>query len=293
MACLCAVFGVFTRRRHRDIAELSDYLLRVANGQSGFDIRDNDEGELSILKNNIHKLSSRLTEQAEQLAAEKARLQGAVADISHQLKTPLTALLMMSELLEDEALPAEKRREFLLNLKAGLTRMEWMSLSLLKMARLDFGVEFKTEAVPADKLAADALAPLAVVMELRGQKALLPNSPAPILMCDPEWTREALANILKNASEHSPDYGAVTVSYGENPLCAWISVADSGKGISQKDLPHIFKRFYGKNKRGGAGIGLALSLAIMRGQNGDVEAESLPGCGATFTLKLFKREKKN
>ncbi|MDR3120207.1 MAG: HAMP domain-containing histidine kinase [Clostridiales bacterium] len=287
--CLCAVFCIFTRRRYRAIAQLSDYLRRVANGQFELALRDNDEGELSILKNNIYTLSSMLTEQAGQLSREKRSLQSAAADISHQLKTPLTSLLMMAELLEDETLPPEKRREFLQNLKIGLSRMEWMVLSLLKMARLDSGTaEFKKGPVFADKLLAAALEPLTIMLELRGQRAILPEDAPPCLICDSEWTREALTNILKNASEHSPDDGAIAVHWGENPLCRWISVTDSGTGIASKDLPHIFKRFYSQNKRGGVGIGLALSLAVMRGQSGDIEVVSPTGQGASFTLKFFK-----
>lgn len=211
------------------------------------------------------------------------------AEGEHGGSAPLTTALMMAELLGSDDLPPEKRREFMDNLRSALLRMEWLVVALLKMAKLDSGsVEFRPGEVSAAKLLASALEPLRIMLELRGQ-GVTDGAESPLTVrCDFEWTREALTNILKNASEHSPDGGEIHVSYGENPLYDWISVTDSGEGIKKEDLPHVFERFYASSKKGGIGIGLAMSRSIMRGQDGDLETASPGGQGATFTLKFYK-----
>lgn len=277
------------RKRLREIAALSDYVRRLADGHLDLDIRDNAEGEISIFKNELYKLTSRLSEQTVSLQADKEGLSNAIADISHQLKTPLTTALMMAELLENNNLPAEKHQEFTENLRSALLRMEWLVIALLKMAKLDSGsVGFKSEAVSSVKLLDSALEPLQIMLELRGQNVVRKDVSPLTLKCDFEWTREALANILKNASEHSSDGGKIFILQGENMLYDWISVTDSGTGIKKQDLPRVFERFYGANKKGGIGIGLAMSRSIMRRQGGDLEAVSPEGQGATFTLKFYK-----
>jgi signal transduction histidine kinase len=277
------------RQRRREIAWLGDYIRRLADGQLELEVRDNSEGGMSILKNELYKLTWRLSEQAASLQADKEGLSNAIADISHQLKTPLTTALMMTELLAANNLPPAKRQEFRENLHAVLLRMEWLVIALLKMAKLDSGsVVFKPETVSAAKLVAAAVESLQIMLELRGQQVVREDALPITLLCDVEWTREALTNILKNASEHSPDGGEIRVASGANALYAWLAVTDSGAGIRQQDLPRVFERFYGANKKGGIGIGLAMSRAIMRGQGGEVEVVSAAGQGATFTLKFYK-----
>lgn len=289
LAAAVALLIFDRRKRLREITLLSDYIRRLAGGHLDLDIRDNAEGGISILKNELYKLASRLSEQAASLQADKEGLSNAIADISHQLKTPLTTAVMMAELLENKNLPPEKRQEFMENLRSALLRMEWLVITLLKMAKLDSGsVEFKSEAVSSVKLLDSALEPLQIMMELRGQSVVTGNMTPLTLNCDFEWTREALTNILKNASEHSPDGGEIYILQGENTIYDWISVTDSGSGIKKQDLPRIFERFFGANKKGGIGIGLAMSRSIMRGQGGDLEVASPEGLGATFTLKFYK-----
>ena len=276
-------------KRRREIQLLGDYVRRLVAGHLDFDIRDNAEGGVSILKNELYKLASRLSEQAASLQADKEGLSNAIADISHQLKTPLTTAMMMAELVGDANLPPERRQEFMEHLRTALLRMEWLVIALLKMAKLDSGtVAFRMKEVPVGELLTSALEPLQILLELRGQTVSGGGAAPLALRCDPEWTREALTNVLKNASEHSPDGGEIHVSYGENPLYGWVSVTDSGPGIEKADLPRVFERFYASNKKGGIGIGLAMSRSILRGQGGDLEAASPEGAGATFTFKFYK-----
>ncbi|MDR0883737.1 MAG: HAMP domain-containing histidine kinase [Oscillospiraceae bacterium] len=269
--------------KKRELRRLSADVRGLIDGKE-LDLCDHREGALSQLKNDIATLASRLREQSEILAREKAGLSTVLADISHQLKTPLTSALMMSELLADEALPPDKREEFLQSLHSSLAHTGRLVQSLLKLAKLDSGtVTYKREEVTAVELVSAAAAPLHVMLEARGQ-TLRCALPPVRLLCDTTWTSEALTNILKNASEHAPEGGTVTVTAGENTLYAWVCVEDSGQGLTAAQLPRLFERFASENKHGGVGIGLHMARTILRAQDGDLEA-ALPGA---FTLKFYK-----
>jgi signal transduction histidine kinase len=142
--------------------------------------------------------------------------------------------------------------------------------------------------MPVIELINDSVEAVQILLELKEQKILLPTDSSLQVTCDRQWTKEALTNIVKNSSEHTPIGGNINITCGENPLMFWISITDSGDGINKKDLPHLFERFYKSGKRTGVGLGLALSHAILRGQNGDIEVTSPPKQGATFTLRFYK-----
>ncbi len=275
----------------RQIAALSDYVRKMTDGEIIYDVRDNREGAFSILKNDVYKLALRLSEQAALLRREKETLKDILYDISHQLKTPITSMTIMADLLEQEDLPTEKRREFVGNLQSGLTRMDWLVKSLLKLARLDAEAgELVACEVNAAELVEDAAANVRTIIEAKNQEVTTDVDGGLTIHCDRNWTTEALVNIIKNGAEHTPAGGRLAVSAGENPVCAWICVEDCGGGIDPDELNNLFKRFYrGRNSaKDSAGIGLAMSLAIMHKQNGDIEVKTERGKGASFTLKFFK-----
>jgi signal transduction histidine kinase len=209
-----------------------------------------------------------------------------LANISHQVKTPLTAMIIMADLLENA--PPDKKAEFLSNIRIGLIRLEWLASALLKMAKLDAGVaEFSKERMKSDAIINHALEPLYILLEINNQRIEVTGETE--LLCDKRWTGEALTNVIKNASEYSPNNGSIRIESGMNPICSWISVTDSGMGIPEAKMSGLFKRFGGTQNDKGYGIGLPLALAIMRGQNGDIEVNGgRNGSGATFTLKFFK-----
>jgi K+-sensing histidine kinase KdpD len=191
----------------------------------------------------------------------------------------------MVDLLEDA--PSEKQAEFIHNIKASIIRTEWLASALLKMAKFESGtITFSKESTTAALLTKAALKPLQILLELKNQQVEIRQDTA--IICDSRWTVEALTNILKNASEYSPEGVAIVVEGGENPLCTWISVTDCGKGLTNKEMSSLFRRFDGSRSAHGIGIGLPLSLAILRGQNGDIEAENVPDGGAKFTMKFYK-----
>jgi signal transduction histidine kinase len=268
---------------NHEIERLSQDIRRIIDGQAR-DLRNNREGRLSILKNDIHTLAMQLGEQSDALRREKDAMSRALADISHQIKTPLTSAMIMAELLSDA--PPEKAHEFAQNIKISLERTQWLVSALLKMAKLEAGtVSFSRAPVGSEELIELALQPLQILLDINEQ--CVTSSGSASLNCDKRWSAEALTNVIKNASEHSPAGGEISIEAGTNPICDWLSVHDSGSGIAKSELASLFRRFEGSRSEQGYGIGLPLALAIMRAQNGDIEVESFSD-GAKFTLKLFK-----
>lgn len=271
--------------KKKEIAALSDNIRNAIDGKN-IDFRDNKEGPLSILKNDIHTLAHIKNEQMHFARSERDLLADYLADISHQLKTPITSMRIMADLLD--TVPADKQAEFIDNIKISLTHMEWLITTLLKMARLDSGaVNFSTVTVSADQLLKAAIQPLEILLEVKNQSVELLHDSE--LLCDKRWTGEALTNLLKNASEYSPVNSKIYVDSGSNPISRWISVTDSGKGIPAEKYAGLFKRFAYSQSENGYGIGLPLALSIIKGQNGDIEIDGGgKGTGSTFTIKFFQ-----
>lgn len=286
-----AISFVFSRWRYREIIRLSNYLNRIANGEYTLDIRDNKEGELSILKNEIYKVTVMLKEQAELLKKDKLFLADSISNISHQLKTPITSMFVMTDLISDESLPQEKRVEFTRNICSQLERLQWLVTSLLKLSKIDAGtIEFKRENVNVKSLINRSVEHLLIPVELKGQTLDITGDEQISFMGDFNWSLEALANIVKNCMEHTPEGGKITISLSETSIFTMIEITDNGEGIHKSDLPYIFNRFY-KGKNAGSdsiGIGLALSKSIIEGQGGTVDVSSEQGRGTSFSIKFHK-----
>ncbi len=283
-----ALLLLYTYKRYRQIDRLSGYLARINRGDDSLDVRDNKEGELSILKSEIYKVTVTLKEQNELLRSDKTAMADALSDISHQLKTPLTSMFMMTDLILDAGLTEEERRTFTQRIRMQLERLQWLVTSLLKLSKLDAGTaRMEPAPVIAKKLLDRSLEPLRIPMELKEQKLNLSGEDI-TLWCNEAWTAEALLNILKNCVEYTPLQGEVTVAITENPLFTQVRITDTGPGIDPHDLPHIFKRFYrGKHASDDSvGIGLAMAAAIVEGQGGAVEAKSHPAEGGEFVLRF-------
>jgi len=283
---------LFTKWRYQEIARLSGYLRRISSGDYSLDVRDNYEGELSILKNDIYKVTLMLSEHKALLQQDKNRLTDALSDISHQLKTPLTSMMMLADLLTDAKLPDDKRAEFTRSLRIQLERMEWLVSSLLKLSKIDAGtVSFKKEPIVVRNLIDRALEPLFIIIDIKEQMVDINGDDGVTLIGDFNWTAEALINILKNCVEHTPQAGWISLSFSENALFTEITITDSGPGIAKEDIPNIFKRFFkGKNAtEGSIGIGLAMAHSIITSQNGDIEVQSEPDKGTRFRIRFYKR----
>ncbi|MEH7353471.1 HAMP domain-containing sensor histidine kinase [Neobacillus drentensis] len=283
---------IFTNWRYREIEKLSGYLRQISGGDYSLDVRDNYEGELSILKNNIYKVTIMLSEQGTLLQQDKIQLTNAISDISHQLKTPLTSMMIMADLLSDAKLPAAKRNEFTRTIRIQLERIEWLVSSLLKLSKIDAGTaQFKKDQIAVKKLIQKALEPVLIPMDIKEQTISIKGDDAVSFVGDLNWTAEAVINILKNCVEHTTTGGKIIISFSENAMFTEIIIADNGKGIAKDDLPYIFKRFYkGKNaSEESIGIGMAMAQSIITSQNGDIEVKSKDGEGTQFRIKFYKQ----
>ncbi|WP_148410433.1 sensor histidine kinase [Murimonas intestini] len=284
-------FLTFTRKRYRSIKELSDYLAGIYSGNPTMDIRDNKEGELSILKNDIYKVTKTLAEQSELLKKDKQYLADTLSDISHQLKTPLTSMYVMTDVLSMPDIPGQKREECLGNILNQLKRIEWLVTSLLKLSRIDAqAVTFKKEKISVRDLIKEALRPMLIPAELKSQEIETDCGDDIFITADKNWTAEALVNIIKNCIEHTPEGGRIKISCHETVLDVKIVIEDNGEGIEEEDIPYIFDRFY-KGKNAGpdsVGIGLAMSKAILVRQNADIWLESTRGKGTRFVIKFYQ-----
>ena len=289
-AVLCiAVYSVSTYRRYMKISALASDVNKILHGDSSITLENYSEGELAILHSEIYKMTIRLRDQHERLINDKIYLADSLADISHQIRTPLTSINLLVQLLSEPEITDERRRSLTKELFGLLSRIDWLITALLKISKLDAGtVKFKRECISTGALVEKAAAPLLVPMELRGQE--LSVNASGMFTGDISWTCEALGNIMKNCTEHTSEGGHLEVTAAENALYTEFVIADNGPGIDGEDLARVFERFYkGKNSgEGGFGIGLALARTIITSQNGTVKAENRASGGACFTVRFYK-----
>lgn len=303
-ALLLVAFLVATALRYRALARLAAQVDAVLHGERNVSFERMREGELAILASELDKMRTRLTLAAEDLSRERNALADSLADISHQLKTPLTSLALMTSLVRGALVEDGSHEQELARLRTMERledRVEWLVSSLLKLARIDAGVvTFARTRVDAALLVERAAEPLAVAFDLADVTLERDVAPGSGFEGDLSWTAEALENVLKNCLEHTPAGGRVRVSCSEDALAFRMRVADTGPGIAQKDLPHVFERFYRGGERDlgpaagseveptGVGIGLALAKSLVTAQGGSVRASNAPGGGAVFDIVFFK-----
>ena len=286
------LFVFFTAKRYRRIRKMSQCIDALLHGDKSLHFPDYQEGELSILKVEIDKMVLRLQEQSEHLQREKGHLAASMADISHQLRTPMTSLRLVLTLLSEPELAAGKRTELLRQMSMLLNRIDWLIEALLKVSRLDAGtVEFKLQPAAVSQIVRAAAGPLEIPMELRGQRLhFREQTGRETFWVDTAWTVEAVANILKNCMEHTPEGGEILVSASQNAIYTELIIQDNGPGFAPEDIPHLFERFYkGKNSsQQSVGIGLALARMILVRENASVKAENAPEGGARFVLHFYR-----
>lgn len=280
---------LYKKSQDKKINEISNYMNSVLNGNYSLDIRSYEEGRLSILKNDIYKITVKLKEQTDMAINEKNNLEMILSDISHQIKTPLTSMYVINDLLKSDKLSKKEKIEFLNKNESQLKRIEWLVTSLLKLSRLDNGfVKLKKEKVEVAKLIDNCLNPLLIPIELKNQNVVkqIDNFEIDI---DFNWFSEAIINILKNAHEHTNAFGTIKVETSDNSMYSSIIISDNGTGISKQDLPHIFERFYkGDNQKESIGIGLNMAKKIIDLSGGEINVLSTPSEGTTFIIKIYK-----
>lgn len=278
-------------KKNKKIKNLSTYMNNILNNNYSLDIRDYEEGNLSNLKNDIYKMTVKLKEQSDLSQKEKKYLEEVLSDISHQLKTPLTSMYVINDvLLSDKKIDDSKKQEFLIKNRKELERIEWLVTSLLKMSRLDSGSEkIIPKETKIDDLIRKTITPLEIPIELKNQHLILDYDKNIKLNIDLNWTTEALINILKNAHEHTKENGTIQIKAKDTVIYTEIEIIDTGEGISTTDLPHIFERFYkGKTNKESIGIGLNMAKKIINLEKGDIKVISNSN-GTTFNIKFYKQ----
>ncbi|MCC9296005.1 HAMP domain-containing histidine kinase [Clostridium sp. WLY-B-L2] len=283
-------FFAFTKARYKRIAQISDQIDLVLHNADRLYIGELDEGELSILQSEITKMTLRIREQNDALKKEKEHLADSMADIAHQLRTPLTSVNLILSLLENN--PDENERKALIReTKELFVQMDWLLTSLLKLSRLDAGiVVFQSDQIDVNTLISAALHQFLIPMELHNIAFQTDVPKGIIIQGDFGWLSEAIQNILKNCMESAGDNGKIEIVCRSNPLFTEIAIHDSGAGFEKEDLPCLFDRFYrGKNAgTTGYGIGLALCKTIITWQDGTITAKNHPQGGAIFSIRFPK-----
>ena len=277
--------------RQKRVMELCDDIDRTLRGDDMIRFDEYGEGELSILSAEIHKMTIRLREQNSALANEKQFAKEALEDISHQLRTPLTSVMMILGLMRSPDLTDESRSEYLRDLYELLARMKWLIETMLSLSRIEAGaVQFAGVPVSCRELIKQSADTVSVTAELKGVEINTVIDGEPAFIGDLRYTSEALVNLLKNAIEHTPEGGKVTIKASGSNISTNIVITDTGEGIPEKELPHIFERFrrsseYTKN---GFGIGLAFAKKVISAQDGSLKAANRRSGGAEFRISFYK-----
>lgn len=291
LVCLCLLMMLWQKQLHRrQLRKLNQDLDKLLQQGTSLPIDQYKEGELSILANQMEKITFRLTEAADRVQKEKESLANSLADISHQLRTPMTAMNLAVTMLRSPELDHDRRMELTAELRNQLNRIDWLVETLLKISKLDAGtICMADDIVSVRELVDRAAEPLAIAMDIRNQK-LMVSCESEQFRGDLSWTAEALGNILKNCTEHTPEGGSISVQAEETPLFTKIQIEDTGMGFTSEDLVHLFDRFYqGSNAcPTNYGIGLSLARSIITAQNGSIQAQNGEK-GAKFIVKFYKQ----
>jgi len=275
-----------------EISHASDIMITLVE-EGDIPSEPYKQGEMGELYTNLYKLVGTLTESKQKEHAEKIFLRDIMSDISHQLKTPLASLNVFIDLLYDDMVPEpEKRKQMLEESKNQLDRMEWMVLSMLKLARIEAGaIQFEKEANNLNTLLLQAVEVVTYLTEGRGQTIAVDCPEEIALVCDSGWLVEGVINLLKNASDYSPENSEIRIEAEQTPVYTRIYVKDNGMGIPEADLPNIFKRFYRVNKEvnpNSVGIGLSLTKSIVEGMGGKISVKSELGKYTHFIITFVQ-----
>lgn len=290
IALMMLIFIRYDKSKSKDIADITRTVEQINKRNYEFDIDSISEDELSILKNEIYKTTVMLREAADNSNKDKLNLKKSLEDISHQLKTPLASILvMLDNMIDDPDMDAAVRDEFIRGIKKETVNINFFVQAILKLSRFDSNtIHFSKEKTEICDIIGDAVQNVSALCDLRGITVVIDGAGETEILCDRKWQTEAVTNILKNSVDHSCDGGKVIIRFSQNNVYALIEIIDFGKGISKKDMPHIFERFYkGKNASpDGVGIGLALSKSIIEEDNGSISVDSNAN-GTRFIIKYF------
>lgn len=287
---IVSIFLIYNRKKDKELAEITRYIEEINKKNYTIDIDEMSEDELSILKNEIYKTTIMLKEIADNSNKDKLQLKQSLEDISHQLKTPLTSILvMLDNLIDDEDMDKEIRQDFIRDIKRDVMNINFLVQAILKLSKFDANtINFIKDEKLLKDIVDESIKNVSALCDLKNIDIEKNGSEVATIYCDFRWQVEAITNILKNCIEHSRENNKILVKYESNNVYSMISIRDFGDGIAKEDLPHIFERFYkGKNSSSeSVGIGLALAKTIVEEDKGNIYVDS-DEKGTIFTVKYF------
>lgn len=286
------IYLIYVITQEKKIAEINEYIKQINNKNYILKIEENDNEELSKLRNELYKTTVLLKETAEISEKEKENLSTAIADISHQLKTPLTSIRIMLDNIQDNPdMEKAVRDDFLADISKQIDWISSLVVSLLKIAKFDAGtIKMENNEINAKNLIDNIVSNLAILIELKNIEIITTVDEKATFIADYKWQQEALTNILKNAIEHSKQNSRIYITVENTSLFLKIIIKDEGSGIDKEDLKHIFQRFYKtkNSSENSIGIGLPLAKAIIEQSNGYIKVETKYGEGTSFEVKYIK-----
>lgn len=284
-------FLKYNKSKDKEINKIARYIEEINKKNYKLHIDENSEDELSILKNEVYKTTIMLKEAAENSNKEKHQLKKSLEDISHQLKTPLTSILiMLDNIIDNPDMDAEIREDFIRDIKREIITINFFVQTILKLSKIDSNtIDFVKTENTIKEIIEQSIKKVSALCDLKNIKIEIEGNENSKIICDKRWQEEAISNIIKNCIDHSKENSKLIIKYDENEVYSTIIIKDFGEGISQKDLPHIFERFYkGENATSDSiGIGLSLAKAIIEEENGHILVDSDKN-GTQFTIKYLK-----
>ena len=290
MILLVFFFLRYDSKKDKEIKNITKYIEEINKKNYSLHIDEISEDELSILKTEIYKTTILLKENAENSLKDKKELKKSLEDISHQLKTPLTSILiMLDNLIDDTNMDKDTRNDFIGEIKREATNIHFLVGSILKLSKFDANtIKFINKECFLKDIVHEASHNVSTLCDLKNIKLNSKGYDKAKINCDFLWQVEAVTNIIKNCIEHSGWNSKIDILYEQNNIYSSIIIKDYGSGIEKEEIPHIFERFYkGKNSSSDSiGIGLALSKTIIEKNNGMIDVESDKN-GTKFIIKYF------
>lgn len=287
-----AIIFIYLKQRDKKINQITQYINEIKNRKYDLNINENSEDELSNLKNELYKITIMLKEESEISRQDKENIKMSVEDISHQLKTPLTSIMIMLDNLKDNPnMDEDTKQKFIFEISKQVDWINWLVISILKLSRLEADVvKFSNNKINVKKFIDEIIGNLKIPIEIKNQKISIEGDEDASFIGDYKWQQEAITNIIKNAIEHNKENGKITIKYEENVLFTKITIIDEGQGIAKEDLKHIFERFYKAQNSSDNSVGIGLSLAknIIEKNNGMINCKSEIGNGTEFIVKYMK-----
>ena len=298
-SCTCMIIvlliGIisFLRIRNKLYQRAEKIIDNYINNDYSCHLPQDSEGEIFHLFASVEQLATMLQAKNETEHKTKEFLKSTISDISHQLKTPLAALMMYQEIIESEPDNTNTVKEFSQKIGIALKRMEQLILSMLKITRLDTGnILFDKRACSVQELIKNAISELTTRATQEKKQLIVQGTPNQTVICDMDWTSEAIGNLVKNALDHTEAGGIIRITWESTPTMLRILVYDNGSGIAPEDIHHIFKRFYRSKyslNTPGIGLGLPLAKSIIEGQGGLISVQSVLHEGTTFSVSFLTK----